>query len=299
MRALPSTSDVVIVGAGPAGLALGCVLAREGVPFLILDRLPEGRNTSRAAVVHARTLEVLEELGVSRKLCSAGLAVPRFTVRDGDHVLLAVRFDQLPSRYPYTLMVPQDVTETVLLDRLRELGGDVCRPCEVADLRRNGDGAALSIVVASGASPRTVQARYVIGADGMHSLVRERSGIGFEGGTYEEAFVLADARMSWPLGAEEVTLFFSPEGLVVVAPLPGGRHRVVAAVDDAPEEPGLDEVQALLDRRGAGAGPPGSTRSCGVPGSACTIGWRADSGRTGSSSSETPLTCTVRPEVRA
>jgi 2-polyprenyl-6-methoxyphenol hydroxylase-like FAD-dependent oxidoreductase len=83
----------------------------------------------------------------------------------------------------------------------------------------------------------------------MHSTVRERAGIGFTGDTYEQSFVLADVRLNWPT-SDEVMLFFSPEGLVVVAPLPDGSHRVVATVDDAPEHPDIADVQHLLDTRG-------------------------------------------------
>ncbi|MDQ3459447.1 MAG: FAD-dependent monooxygenase [Deinococcota bacterium] len=249
MGTLPATTDVVIVGAGPTGLALAAVLATEGVSFVLVDRLAEGANTSRAAVVHARTLEVLEELEVTDRLRVEGHVVPRFTVRDRDHVLTTIRFDGLPTRYPYTLMVPQDITESILLGRLRELGGDVHRPYVGTDLRQDADGVTVT-VAADGQQPRTVRARYAVGADGMHSTVRECAGIGFTGDMYEQSFVLADVRMSWPLRVDEVMLFFSPAGLVVVAPLPGGRRRVVATVDDAPERLGIADVQHLLDERG-------------------------------------------------
>jgi 2-polyprenyl-6-methoxyphenol hydroxylase-like FAD-dependent oxidoreductase len=253
MSALPKTTDVVIVGAGPTGLALGGTLAAEGVSFVLVDRLAEGANTSRAAVVHARTLEVLEELEVTDRLRDRGHVVPRFTLRDRSRVLVTIRFDELPTRYPYTLMIPQDITEAILLGRLRELGGEVHRPCEVRDLQQDADGASVT-VAADGRPPQTVRARYVVGADGMHSTVRERAGIGFIGDTYEQSFALADVRMSWPLPADEVMLFVSPEGLVVVAPLPGGRHRVVATMDDAPEHPGIGDVQRLLETRGPATG---------------------------------------------
>lgn len=253
MSALPATTDVVIVGAGPTGLALGCVLAAEGVRFALLDRLAEGANTSRAAVVHARTLEVLEALQVADRLRAAGQVVPRFTPRDRDHVLATIPFERLPTRYPYTLMVPQNVTEAILLSRLRELGGDVYRPGDVSDVRQDSEGIAVTVVV-DGRRPQTVRARYVVGADGMHSTVRELAGIGFTGDAYEQSFVLADVRMTWQLRADEVMLFFSPDGLAVVAPLPGGRHRVVATVDDAPEHPGIADVQHLLDTRGPQTG---------------------------------------------
>ena len=177
--ALPASTDVVIVGAGPTGLTLANTLAARGISFVVLDQAAQGGNTSRAAVVHARTLEVLDQIGVSDELCRRGIVVPRFTVRDRDRVLLQVPFDGLPTRYPYTLMIPQNVTEQVL----------------------------------------------------------------------------ADVQMDWPFTRDEVHLFFSPQGLVVVAPLPEQRYRIVATLDTAPEQPTTADVQALLDQRGPRAAP--------------------------------------------
>lgn len=145
MGTLAATADIVIVGAGPTGLALACVLALEGVSFVLVDRLAEAANTSRALVVHARTLEVMEGLGVTARMLDDGQIVPRFTIRDRDHVLATVRFDTLPTRYPYTLMVPQNVTEGILLGRLRELGGAVHRPCLVTDLRQDSGGVIVTV----------------------------------------------------------------------------------------------------------------------------------------------------------
>jgi 2-polyprenyl-6-methoxyphenol hydroxylase-like FAD-dependent oxidoreductase len=70
---LPQRADVVIVGAGPTGLALAITLASAGIDFVVVDRLAEGANTSRAAVVHARTLEVLDELGAADELIARGV----------------------------------------------------------------------------------------------------------------------------------------------------------------------------------------------------------------------------------
>ncbi|HYV65695.1 MAG TPA: FAD-dependent monooxygenase [Myxococcales bacterium] len=253
MTSLPTRTDVVIVGAGPTGLALAATLAKSGVDLVLLDRLAEGANTSRAAVVHARTLEVLETLEVSDRLRAEGLVVPKFTIRDRDRELLTIRFDRLPTRYPYTLMIPQDRTEAILLGRLRELGGQVHRPWTVTDVRQDDSGAEVT-VSGNGDAPQTIRARYVVGTDGMHSTVRERAGIPFVGGSYEESFLLADVRMRWALDRDEVMLFFSPEGVMVIAPLPGEHHRIVATVDEAPENPSLADVQRLLDSRGPASG---------------------------------------------
>jgi 2-polyprenyl-6-methoxyphenol hydroxylase-like FAD-dependent oxidoreductase len=238
-------TDVLIVGAGPCGLTLAAALAADGVRAVVIDRLAEGANTSRAAVVHARTLEVLEPIDVSRRLVERGLQAQRFTIRDRDRVLVPIGFDQLPTRYPYTLMVSQAVTESVLLQRFAELGGQVLRPRALADLTQDEAGATATLDDGS-----RLRARYVVGADGMHSTVRERAHIGFSGGSYGESFVLADVRLSGGVPSAEVILYFSPAGMVVVAPLPDGVHRIVATVDEAPEQPSAAYVQALLDERG-------------------------------------------------
>jgi 2-polyprenyl-6-methoxyphenol hydroxylase-like FAD-dependent oxidoreductase len=196
-------------------------------------------------VVHARSLEVLEEIGVAERLNALGIKCRTFTIRDRDRTLLSLDFAPLPTRYPYTLMVSQAVTEAVLLARLRELGGEVLRPRTLVGLEQDAFHAYATLD-----DGFQVRARYVVGADGMHSKVRELSGIGFAGASYSESFLLADAHLRGGIPSNEVILYFSPAGLVVVAPLPGGAHRIVATVDEAPESPSIADVQALLDARG-------------------------------------------------
>src|SRR5581483_467351 len=129
--------DVLVVGAGPTGLTLATALAARGVDVTIVDRLAEGANTSRAAVVHARSLEVLEQIGVADRLNARGLKCRTFSIRDRDRTLLSLDFGQLPTRYPYTLMVSQAETESVLLERLRESGGHLIRPRVLTGLEQN------------------------------------------------------------------------------------------------------------------------------------------------------------------
>lgn len=246
---LPSIqTGVLIVGAGPTGLALAITLARAGIDHVIIDRLTTGQNTSRAAVIHAHTLEVLESLGVSDRLEQEGLKLATFSLRDRDQVLLRLRFDTLPTQHACLLMLPQDRTEAILTETFAKAKGRVRWGCSVEALTETPSGIEARVVSSEGA--QTIQARYVVGADGMHSLVRQTAGIGFSGETYEESFVLADVEMSWGHGRDEVMLFFSAVGLVVVAPLPNGRYRIVATLDDAPAQPGVADIQALLDARG-------------------------------------------------
>ncbi|SFP08606.1 2-polyprenyl-6-methoxyphenol hydroxylase [Amycolatopsis arida] len=244
------SSDVLIIGAGPVGLAAAIVLTQHGHDVVVVDAQAEGANTSRAAVVHSRTLELLEPYGVAATLTARGVPAPRFTIRDRDRILIPVPFDDLPTAYPYTLMVSQADTEAFLLARLEELGGKVRRPTTVTDVRQDSTGVTATVEDGS-----ELRADYLIGADGMHSVIRDRAGIGFSGGTYAESFALADVRLTGGAEGNEVILYFSPDGLVVVAPLPGGLHRIVATVDQAPKAPDMAFVQQLLDTRGPQAHP--------------------------------------------
>ncbi|WP_459548595.1 FAD-dependent oxidoreductase [Nocardia sp. X0981] len=244
------TADVLIVGAGPVGLTAAVVLEQLGHGVVIVDDQREGANTSRAAVVHPRTLELLEPYGVTHALVDRGVHTPTFTIRDRDQLLVRVPFDTLPTRYPYTLMISQADTEKFLVERLSELGGKVVRPAVVSEISQDEDA-----VTATFDDNAQIRARYLLGADGMHSTVRTQAGITFSGETYAESFTLADVRLSGGVPQGEVILYFSPAGLVVVAPLPDDMYRIVATVDEAPHDPNVTFVQRLLDERGPQAFP--------------------------------------------
>jgi 2-polyprenyl-6-methoxyphenol hydroxylase-like FAD-dependent oxidoreductase len=245
--------QILITGAGPAGLALAAELTRRGVKPLIIDRQAVGANTSRACVVHARTMEVLEPLGVTQDLLAEGVKVHIFRIRDRNRPLLTIDFSNIPSPYRFTLMIPQNRVEQILLQHLEGLGCNVMRPCEL--LRFATSAQQIEAQAQIDGSTQSLRAQWLIGCDGMHSRVRQQSGIVFSGGEYEESFVLADVRMDWPLSRDEVTLFYSPKGLVVVAPLPDERFRIVATVDEAPEVPSLDFMQEVIDARGPTTNP--------------------------------------------
>jgi 2-polyprenyl-6-methoxyphenol hydroxylase-like FAD-dependent oxidoreductase len=249
---MKSQTQVLIVGAGPTGLTLAIRLQQAGVDHLLIDRLAAGQNLSRAGVIHAHTLEMLEPLGVVPPMLAEGMALTRFAVRDRLHRLLAIDFARLPSRYPFVLMLPQDVTERILSERLTALGGTVYRGVEAIDIAQDVDGATVRVATPEG--ERSIRAHYVVGGDGMHSRVRAASNIAFEGSSYEESFVLADVSFDVPPRADEVALYFSPTGMVVVAPLPDDRYRIVAAHRHVEGTPDRASIQQLLDTRGPAAG---------------------------------------------
>lgn len=245
------TTDVMIVGAGPAGLATALGLAQHGVSFIIIDALGQAQNTSRAAVIHAATLESLGKLGVADRLIAQGIKTPNFRIRDRRAILLHSDFTRLRTSMPFALMIPQDETEAILIASLSERGHAIRRPVRLKAIQQLSN--AVIATCDSNDGELIIEARYLIGADGEKSTVRAAAGIGFPGGNYG-SFLLADVRMDWPISSDEVSLFFSEAGTLVVAPMSRGRHRVVAQFADAPPTPTAADVQNIIDQRGPQSG---------------------------------------------
>jgi 2-polyprenyl-6-methoxyphenol hydroxylase-like FAD-dependent oxidoreductase len=241
----PNKADVVVVGAGPVGLAVAASLRQHGHSVVVVDKQAEGANTSRASVIHARTLEMLERIGVTKQLTELGLELQDFAIRDGDRRLVPVSFRGLPTDYPFTLMIPQSLTEKVLLERLEELGGSVLRPYAATGLAQSADG--VEVTLDSG---DVIRAQYVVAADGMNSTIRELAGLHVPDNVLPLSFSLVDIRVDGGLPIDEVALYFAKAGLLVVAPLPDGSFRLVASVDEAPERPDVAYAQQLLTLRG-------------------------------------------------
>jgi 2-polyprenyl-6-methoxyphenol hydroxylase-like FAD-dependent oxidoreductase len=173
-------ADVVIAGAGPTGLMLAAELLRHGAKPLIVDRDPAPSPLSRAIVVHARTLEVLEAHGLAEPLVERGVRLERVRMWSGGKVLVDVPFGGLPTRWPFLLSVPQSVTEELLADRVRALGGAIARGVELRSFRQDADG--VDVVL----SDRTVRTAWLVGCDGAHSTVRHGLGLAFDGHAYEQ-----------------------------------------------------------------------------------------------------------------
>lgn len=250
---LPSSTDVLIVGAGPTGLALACALHSQGVDYVLVDRAASNAVHSRAAAVHARTLESLATIGAADALIERGRPGRSFTARDGERSVIHTPFDELDTPYPFVLAVPQQTTEEVLEERLVQLGGRVHRRTTVFALNELFPGMNALVSSEETGEVRALRARWVVGCDGVHSTVREQSGIPFTGHEKPHNFALIEFTMDWSGPEGEITFFFSPSGLLAVSRLEGDTYRAVALVDDDTPAPDERAVQALLESRGPSA----------------------------------------------
>jgi len=258
MTAPAEVTEVVVVGAGPTGLTLAVRLAQLGVPHVVVDANAGPVQESRATLVHAATLEILDELGVAGELIAAGVRVNRIVFSDRDRVVARIGLTNVPSRYRFALGVPQSVTEQVLADRLAALGGAVRREYRAETVTPAADRYLVTGTrqVGADAARFEISARYVIGCDGAHSIVRSSAGLDFPGSSYPSQFVLADAKLRTAPGQDdEAQIFTSAAGVVVAGRLPSGNHRIVATVDadvTVPDPPGRTFIDAILRERGVG-----------------------------------------------
>jgi 2-polyprenyl-6-methoxyphenol hydroxylase-like FAD-dependent oxidoreductase len=198
MEALMTTdfaADVLICGAGAAGLTLAIDLARRGVSFRLIDKTNDPFRGSRGKGIQPRTQEIFDDLGmIDRIVAVGGLYPPQREYReDGSYTESDVVEHQDPTPaepYHIPLMVPQFLTERVMRERLVELGHCVEFGCKLVSLEQNKDG--VTARLASTAGEEIIRVRYLIGADGGHSLVRHALDIGFPGKTLGVRAVVAD-----------------------------------------------------------------------------------------------------------
>ncbi|MFF3890314.1 FAD-dependent monooxygenase [Streptomyces sp. NPDC001914] len=242
-KMMSSGSEVVIVGAGPAGLLLAGDLAEAGIACTVIERRSGESELTRAFAVHARTMEQLDARGLADDLMVTGVRNP---------VLQFLRIDlsQLPSRYPHVLVTPQYNTERLLLARALAHGAEIQRGCEVVGLHQDDAGVTVEVRAADG-TLHTVRSAYVVGADGRNSTVRRSLGLPFPGRSAVRSMMLADVRLAKP-PQKPPTVGAVGDAFALIVPFGDGWFRVMAwnrehqASDKAPVD--LDEIRNVALR---------------------------------------------------
>ena len=259
--------DVLIVGAGPTGLALAAELRSFGVRFRIIDRLTDRARESRALAVQARSLELLQTLGLGEALVARGNPSATLALHlDGRRVaeLPLGAIAAADTRFPFILFVSQAETEALLGAHLAAAGVTVERGVELTAVDPGADLVRCVLRHADGHEEQ-VRVRYLAGCDGAHSTVRSAAGIPFEGDAYPQTFVLGDVEASGPLAAGSINSF-AGHGVAMFFPLghPATWRVIAMAAADAAAAPAgpageagsdlsLAELQAIVDGPTAGA----------------------------------------------
>jgi 2-polyprenyl-6-methoxyphenol hydroxylase-like FAD-dependent oxidoreductase len=254
-----SNADVLVVGAGPAGLLMAAELWRHGASCRVIDMNDGPRDNARASVIQPRTLEILERLGILDRFLGAGVPCREVIVTRPDLTpLQTVSYDDLDAPFRFSLSIEQSRTERLLLAHLERLGGRVERQVALRRLVQDEDGVTAVLARRDG-SEEVVRCRYLVGCDGAHSTVRHQLGVAFEGETKTRVFAIAEGRVDWrvPLPPDQIRMFVG-DSQVFCGPFREGRclivgqHDTSAGLPPPHAEPSLEEVQEIIDSRTPG-----------------------------------------------
>lgn len=242
---LPRQTSVLVVGAGPTGLLLAGELQRRGVPNLLIDARAEALHWDRATVIHPLSLEIFEALGLVDRFLEAGCRQRRILIHADGQRLGELDLAECGSRFGFNLGLSEEVTETILTDHLEGLGGTVHRSCRLVGLEAHGEG--VTATVDDDGREQTVQARWVVGCDGLRSTTRALSGLAFEGHGISRPWAVFDAAVEGWADSHEVNAAYLDASPLILTALPDERWRVY--LRPAAEEGDLAaEAAAVLGR---------------------------------------------------
>jgi len=220
----PDRAHVLVVGAGPTGLLLAAELQRRGVQCNLIEALSGPLHWDRATVVHPRSLELFESLGLVEKFLEAGTRQRGVKVHSAGQLLGSMDMATCGSIYGFNLCMSEEITESILTEYLYSQGGKVNRSSRLIGLTPHARGVRAEIEREG--MRYHLDADWVVGCDGIHSPTRELSGIGFEGHDIVKPWAVFDVTLQgW--GNTFDTIFVYLDTLpVILTVLPGRRWRV-------------------------------------------------------------------------
>ena len=243
-------TDILIVGAGPTGLTTAIELARRNIKVRIIERRTKPSTRSKALVVHARTLEFMDILGVADEMVRRGYTSPGIDFSSNAQKPLRANMYGLDTRFPFILVLPQAETEAILERRLNDLGVEVERGHTLTSFNETDNGIYSTVESESG-DKCEIKSQYLVGADGSKSVVRKTLGLPFEGSSYDWTAFLGDVWLEGHHAEGGTEQHSNDRGLAFIVPFNDGSHRIVTIDrnyqgDDNTRELKLEELQESI-----------------------------------------------------
>lgn len=244
-------TDVIIVGAGPTGLSLAVQLMRYNIDFVIFDKKEGVTELSKALAVHARTLEIYDQVGLAKTAVERGERVQKVALMHDGKISARLDFssfgEQL-SPFPFVLILEQSKNESLLYEHLQH-HGTVQWETELESLTQDADSVRAVIKTKSG--EQAIAARYLVGCDGASSPTRHLLGLNFVGSTHPRLFYVADVQMDWQRDEADIYAALGYDSFALMFPMQGENHwRLVGNLpeynDQADSEVTFDEVETKV-----------------------------------------------------
>jgi 2-polyprenyl-6-methoxyphenol hydroxylase-like FAD-dependent oxidoreductase len=250
--AIPTKTDVIIVGAGPTGLSLACQLIRYGVDFVVVEKNEAITPYSKALGVHARTLEIYEQLELAQTAVARGTIAGKVRMLEGGEVVGEVNLSNIGeglSSYPFMLVLEQSENERLLYEYVTSHGRDVGWGYELESFSQNSSGVTAQVKNNAGES-QEITAKYLVGCDGPRSPVRHALELSFEGSTFERLFYVADVFIDWKFPHDALHVCIAEHGVVALFPMPGEkRWRIVGAFPEGHDKDERDILYEEIEQR--------------------------------------------------
>jgi 6-methylpretetramide 4-monooxygenase / 4-hydroxy-6-methylpretetramide 12a-monooxygenase len=249
-------NNVLIIGAGPSGLFAASELARHGVDARLVEREVRPHREARATTIQPGTLEILDSVGLLPPFLETAEHVHRVRLYDPDMFEVGgLDFEGIDCGCEFQCCLPQYETQRILEAHLASLGGAIERGVTATKLEVDADDLSVELEHVDG-DVETVHPDFVIGAGGAHSITRHSMSELLEGTTYQGQYLVADIAMQAPVPRDQGSFFCSPNGIMLLAPLPGGRWLTFQDLEETVQTVSAGDVVTRTEVRTGGRSRP-------------------------------------------
>ncbi|HLN53367.1 MAG TPA: FAD-dependent monooxygenase [Lentimicrobium sp.] len=220
--------EVLIAGAGPTGLMIACQLLSYNISFRIIDKKASPQMHSGALILHSRTLEILDEMGLAYKAIEAGIIAQSINIQFNSTKITSIDISNIGvglTRFPFFLMLEQWKTEKLLIEFLKAKDLNIENSTELISFTIN-DEIVTSETINGNGEIQVIKSKFLIGADGPNSFVRKHLGIPFPGKTHQHRLFITDCEAKLPIPQKEILFSFTNRYALGCFPLNGNRWRI-------------------------------------------------------------------------